>query len=243
MPDAPIATTPYLGLGEWAEGANPGFEALNENWVLIDTELSRLNDLCAAIPTIQTDVTALQTAVTALQGDMTAAQSDITALEAAVTSLTSALAGKVDSTDPRLTVVTALHDGLAPQLDGDPGHYFAGDGNYKPVNTGRGWQISGILSTTANIDITRWTALGNESYTFLDCTLEDAPTGGDVVIDIVKTHLGVDSTVATITVSAGTKYAQIVVAVSLVAGDQVKPVMAGVGSINAGTTAYVRLRP
>ncbi len=39
MPDAPISTTPTLGLGQWAEGANPGFAALNENWALIDAAM------------------------------------------------------------------------------------------------------------------------------------------------------------------------------------------------------------
>jgi len=36
MPDAPISTTRNLALGQWAEAANPGAEALNENWEKVD---------------------------------------------------------------------------------------------------------------------------------------------------------------------------------------------------------------
>ncbi len=36
MPDAPSGTTNELGLGEWADGKNPGAAALNANWVAID---------------------------------------------------------------------------------------------------------------------------------------------------------------------------------------------------------------
>jgi hypothetical protein len=42
MPDDPISTTPNIGLGQWAERANPGAEALNENWEKTDTAIGGL---------------------------------------------------------------------------------------------------------------------------------------------------------------------------------------------------------
>jgi hypothetical protein len=36
MPDAPISETLSLDLGQWAEGANPGAAALNNNWEKVD---------------------------------------------------------------------------------------------------------------------------------------------------------------------------------------------------------------
>ena len=48
MPDDPIDNTPNLGLGQWAEGTNPGFAALNQNWELIDEAIGALDLLIAS---------------------------------------------------------------------------------------------------------------------------------------------------------------------------------------------------
>lgn len=69
MPDAPISFTPTVGLGQWSEGANPGFAALNENWTLIDDEFAVLqsaSDLMgAAVLALQGDVADLQSGLAA----------------------------------------------------------------------------------------------------------------------------------------------------------------------------------
>jgi len=76
MPDAPIANTPTIGLAQWAEGANPGFAALNTNWDLIDAAILDLqNTILTLTAALEADVEALEAADVTLQDNIDAALS------------------------------------------------------------------------------------------------------------------------------------------------------------------------
>lgn len=44
MPDAPISYTPTIALAQWDDGADPGFEALNLNWQIVDDAVLSLQE-------------------------------------------------------------------------------------------------------------------------------------------------------------------------------------------------------
>jgi len=72
MPDLPIDNTDNLGLGQWAEGANPGFAALNENWELIDDAIGALDTLISTKAS-QSSLDALALNFAALEDEVTTA--------------------------------------------------------------------------------------------------------------------------------------------------------------------------
>ncbi len=68
MPDDPIATTPTIGLSKWAEGADPGADALNVNWDTIDSAIEVLQSAIEAIDfTGKADQSALDAVVADLE--------------------------------------------------------------------------------------------------------------------------------------------------------------------------------
>ncbi len=62
MADDPISITPTILLGQWGDEADPGFEALNENWEKIDTAIALLQSTAGTIidKADQSDLDALE---------------------------------------------------------------------------------------------------------------------------------------------------------------------------------------
>lgn len=239
--DPPIGLTDFLSLGLWGDEADPGFEALNNNWVLIDEAISAMNDIIASLgatyaaaihATRHESGGADEIDVTGLLGLLGTPQTPITHA-----------ARHEDGGDDEIDV-TGLAGLLAdPQtpLDHAASHVPGGG---DPLNLGRMWQFYGSLESVDNAPW--WTEREANTYTFIDLDIDELPAGSDVTVDIVKQHLGVETTVASISISPSDTGKYVFddgISFSTVAGDKLRAIVTAIGSVIPGSSAACRVYP
>jgi len=100
------------------------------------------------------------------------------------------------------------------------------------------WSFPGTLSTDQNANLPRVKIKTATSITAWDVQLVSAPTGASLIVNF---KVG-GATVATVTVAAGSTFAQAATPVTLAVDDVVYPEIAQVGSSTPGTTATMRGR-
>lgn len=113
-----------------------------------------------------------------------------------------------------------------------------------PLNGGRGWQFYGSLEGAENAPW--WVERFATTYTFIDLDIDELPVGSDAVFDIIKRSGGIDSTVATISISpseVGKYVSDDEINFSTVPGDKLRAVPTLIGSAVPGSSATVRIYP
>jgi hypothetical protein len=149
-----------------------------------------------------------------------------------------------------LRILEAEGEGVAqlPSAQDRANRYlrFDSDGNIELTSSAavlspKMWVREGNLTTGSNDRFAFWRALENESYTRMDVQVSDAPTGGDLVIELIKNGT---ETVGSVTVPAGEDYAiEVGLEIDLEEGDYVRPEITLVGTSTPGASATIRMLP
>jgi hypothetical protein len=125
-------------------------------------------------------------------------------------------------------------------------HGFDGSGNLSLINAGSIqspdviWSMAGTVVTDANDMIFIHQVRRFESFVGFDVTAVTAPTGQAMIIDFERN--GVVEPTWRLTLPAGQKYAETLVAVSTSMNDKIRPKIVQAGNLEPGKTICMRMR-
>ncbi len=100
------------------------------------------------------------------------------------------------------------------------------------------WSLAGSLSTDQNSYLPRFYANKTFDFVGFDVNLVTAPVGSSLIVVFKKNN----TTVATVTVAAGSRYGESNVNVTVVDGDEIYPEITQVGSSYPGFTMMAKAR-